>query len=111
MNEFPECRWAAPALGGKRPCTSLKVIAPQGVTPEICHGCTLRNHEPPSPPRKELPCVHLGESTGQLLECPSCTGGIRVKVFACSVWGVCTPVKMVPGTWCCKHCPRYEAKP
>lgn len=33
---------------------------------------------------KAEPCRYLGKATGELRECPSCTGKVSRKVFACS---------------------------
>lgn len=39
----------------------------------------------PVPSRSPLPCVHLGPATGEMVECPTCSGTVRLKVFGCSV--------------------------
>jgi hypothetical protein len=43
---------------------------------------------PPSdtPPQ----CKHLGLNTGQTIECSTCRGRVRLKVFDCAVKGSCT---------------------
>lgn len=70
------------------------------------------------PKRPELdrskPCVHLGESTGELRECPSCgtnkDGKATVKIFlmSCAIHGKCTPVKQIDGVKCCMFCADYK---
>ena len=47
------------------------------------------------------PCVKLGPPTGELVECQSCCGTVRIKLFACAVHGVCTAEKYVPVIACC----------
>ena len=55
--------------------------------------------------RASLPCTHLGEPTGQTVECQSCGGSVRLKVRACAVHGTCTEGKKVDGHACCQGCP------
>ena len=35
------------------------------------------------------PCIHRGEQT-RTVECESCKGSVKVKVFACDEYGECT---------------------
>jgi FkbM family methyltransferase len=59
-------------------------------------------------PRKvNLPCVHLGEPTGERRQCPTCAGVVQVKVMRCGVHGECTQQKDV-GLKCCKGCGDYK---
>lgn len=70
-----------------------------------------------------LPCVHLGEATGEILTCNTCGGSRTASIYDCSIYGECTttsrlfrdgvwdsgtmtlgPRKEVP--WC-KTCPDY----
>lgn len=37
------------------------------------------------------PCIHLGKETGETVKCLGCQGDVRVKVFACAVYGICLP--------------------
>jgi hypothetical protein len=57
-------------------------------------------------------CRHLGGPTGATVRCPTCRGGVELKLFACAVYGECTPGKCAPGVACCQggRCPSYEAK-
>lgn len=48
------------------------------------------------------PCVHLGEPTGEVVACQTCAGTVKIKSFACAIYGTCTLAKRltdVPG--CC----------
>lgn len=62
----------------------------------------------PPPPG---PCRHLGEPTGELVECPTCSGSVRLKLRACAVFGKCTEGRAVDGVACCVGCPEYEPRP
>ena len=53
---------------------------------------------------KELPPVQL-----RLVECDSCAGKTKLKVFACALLGECTIGKQVEGVACCATCPHYSA--
>lgn len=53
-----------------------------------------------------VPCVHLGESTGETVGCPSCRGSVKLKLFACAIHGQCTTGKKVAGVACCP-CAEY----
>jgi hypothetical protein len=53
------------------------------------------------------PCRHLGPPTGELRECPTCLGRVRLKVLACAVYGGCLPSLKVEGLGCCAGCPDY----
>jgi O-methyltransferase len=52
-----------------------------------------------------LPCIHLGEPTGETRTCPSCRGSVQVKLSRCSVHGSCTTHRVVSDTPCCVTCP------
>ena len=52
-----------------------------------------------------LPCRFRGEATGNAHKCPACGGkNVMVNEFACSVHGVCTIARLVPGVACCRIC-------
>ena len=59
----------------------------------------------PSPPLAS-PCVHLGPPTGETIACQSCTGQVKIKLFACAVHGQCSLAKPV-GRQCCAGCESY----
>lgn len=52
-------------------------------------------------------CAHRGAETRKV-ECPTCGGGVSLKVFACALHGECTIAKQVDGLACCATCPDYE---
>jgi hypothetical protein len=56
----------------------------------------------------ESPCIHRGEST-RSVECNSCRGRVRVKVFACSVHGECTIKKRAGELKTCLGCVDHES--
>lgn len=51
-----------------------------------------------------LPCIHLGAPTGELRECPTCTGKVAVKLLACALHTQCTTDKLITGVECCNIC-------
>ncbi len=59
----------------------------------------------PSPPKAA--CVSLGKPTGEVRICESCKGKVELKVYGCSIHGVCTIGKKVDGVACCKGCGDY----
>src|SRR5262245_46299650 len=63
----------------------------------------------PAPAARTLPCVHRGAPTGEQAACPSCSGQVRLKVFAGAVHGECTWARQLPrATRCCQTCGDYE---
>lgn len=75
----------------------------------ICRGFVPQTpnfrHEPP---RRELltllPCVHLGEPTGETRECKTCGGSVKLKLLTCEIHGLCTVARRVDGVACCNGC-------
>lgn len=55
------------------------------------------------------PCAFFGKPTGDTVDCPTCAGRVSLKLFACSVFGKCTPAKAAQGVACCVGCKEYEA--
>ncbi len=54
-------------------------------------------------------CVHLGDDTGEVVICAEGCRGVKLKVFECSQFGVCTLAKRGDGVGaCCNRCPKYE---
>lgn len=53
-------------------------------------------------------CRHRG-SESRRVECPTCSGTVRIKVFACSLKGECTLGQPVDGIPCCATCEEFEA--
>ncbi len=65
-------------------------------------------YTPPPIPQRTAPCVYRGEAT-RSQECPTCSGNVRVKIFACPLHKECTIAKQLEGVACCGSCPDYEA--
>lgn len=62
--------------------------------------------------RAQVPCRFLGEETGEVSDCKTCTGRVSLKVLACDKFGKCTVLKKADGVKdCCATCRAYEAKP
>jgi hypothetical protein len=79
-------------------------------------GIPLEKLIPPSPvsspqpvPKtaRNLPCVALREATGELVQCPTCSGTVNLKVYSCEIHGSCTLGKKVEKYPCCVQCPDY----
>jgi hypothetical protein len=97
-----------------RPCHCNRCHLITGpYTPDQCRLCWLYHHAPAyralwdSAARAVAACRHRGEAI-DLIECPTCQGRIRLKVFACTVHGQCTidtPLLIVA---CCKQCPDFQ---
>jgi hypothetical protein len=60
-----------------------------------------------SPAKVVDDCCHRGAELRQV-ECASCGGNVRIKVFGCAFFGECTLGKPLPGVQACQACPRYE---
>lgn len=57
--------------------------------------------------KRSLPCIHLGEPTGETVNCQTCRGGVALKTFKCELHTGCTPEKKVDGIACCRFCADY----
>ena len=55
------------------------------------------------------PCNYLIQPTG-FIECPTCQGNVRLKVFACDLHGQCTVAKALDGIACCATCRDYSPR-
>jgi hypothetical protein len=58
-----------------------------------------------------LPCVHLGNPTGQFVRCPNCKGRVAVKVFTCALFGLCARTDLESHSdirFCHPKCLGYE---
>lgn len=59
----------------------------------------------PTPQTLPLPCIHRSSPpipTGESVDCPTCTGNVSLKVFACAAHPEgCTLAKRVVGKACC----------
>ncbi len=97
-----------------RPCTCDR-FNPDPLAPytlDQCRLCWLYHNDPAyralwdaGMPRQLTVCRHRGEAV-DLVECPSCHGRIRLKVFACAVHGRCTTDTPLSTLACCKAVPR-----
>jgi hypothetical protein len=56
----------------------------------------------PAPAR----CAHLGVEPVGLIDCPTCTGRVRLKAFPCAL-GLGEAGLAVPSRHCGLHCPGY----
>jgi hypothetical protein len=75
------------------------------LTPEKCEA--YRQNWEGMAQRKRL-CSHLGPEIRRE-ECPTCSGKVQVKIFACSVFGETSLAKPLPGVQVCQGCPRYSS--
>ncbi len=90
--------------GDQIDCRHPNVIS-NGLLPiSVCNGCEMATGGKSKPAR---PCIHIGDETRRV-ECPSCSGRVRVKIFACAVHGECAPVKSLDGVACCRVCGEWE---
>jgi hypothetical protein len=99
-----------------RPCTCDRCHSPIYTTDQ-CRLCWLYHHDPAyrafwqsaacglAPPPT---CKHRGEAI-DLVDCPTCTGRVQLKVFACLVHGQCTTETALAALACCKQCPDYKS--
>jgi hypothetical protein len=94
---------------------------PGDYTSEQCRLCWLsrqRGDSRPAPdtggsaPRRlaspASSCRHLGEATAETVLCPTCSGHVELKLFACCVHGRCTTTTAAPDVACCATCPDYQ---
>lgn len=59
--------------------------------------------------RVNTPCTHRGAETGETVQCGTCRGGVKLKLFSCALHGRCTPMKKTGDIACCVECPDYAA--
>lgn len=52
-------------------------------------------------------CKHLGKATDKTVECDSCNGRVRLKLFECAVYSLCLPGKQIDNIACCIGCDSY----
>lgn len=57
--------------------------------------------------RQEKGCRHRGEALRQEW-CPTCSGRVRVKVFACAIHRECTVSRKLPAIEKCRTCHEWE---
>ena len=63
--------------------------------------------EQSDPPVIHLDCIHRGPQVGER-QCPSCSGKVQLKVFACDIHKQTTIARQVDGLACCATCDDYE---
>lgn len=93
-----------------RPCRELHSVD-EGFA-EGCPGCVVYRTRPgfatlwgPEEKTPKAECIHLGEPTGELVECPTCSGRtVKLKLRICAVHVRCTEAKQVEGVACCVGC-------
>lgn len=67
---------------------------------EITRACT-------GPDRNTIPCIHKGPELRQQ-KCSTCSGNVRLKVFACALLKECTVEHLLPGIQGCLKCQSYK---
>ncbi len=110
MLPLPVCRWRDDIVADRYLCRSPKFSqAPNAVVAETCRQCGCADHAPPPPLPRALPCVHLGEPTGQRIR-PRGRAAPR-DLFACVLHGRCAAdgtERVLPGkVRTCTHCADY----
>lgn len=71
---------------------------------------TVRLDAPPAPRKNPAAatCVHRGAETREV-ECKSCGGNVRIKLFACAIGGEChLSKKAVAGATACVGCLDFQ---
>src|SRR5262245_1274008 len=61
--------------------------------------------------RTNFPCVSRGGPTGEVRDCPSCGGRVRLKLLACDRHGNCTAERRAEGVAWCPTCADYRPGP
>lgn len=122
---LPPCRLrGSRKASGRFTCESIHYHMVDGVTEDICAKCPFVDQlgaaldrvsvpSRPKPGRRRrrsgtVPCVHLGQATGETVECDACQGKVALKLFGCDVHGNCTVRTKVGETACCP-CSDYRA--
>ena len=59
--------------------------------------------------KTSLPCVHLGQPTGELVDCQICGLRVRLKVMHCKIHGGTLPTVKQNGTPSCIGCADYHS--
>lgn len=116
-----------------RPCSCERVRIGSEYSRDQCRWCWLFHHRAdyrefwssqreaspksqshPGESRQAVPpesrkCVHRGEQASEV-ECRTCGGSVRIKVFECSVFEKCTVGRQVESIACCASCERFEPR-
>ena len=59
---------------------------------------------------RKVACISLGDWTGELIECLSCQGTVKLKIMSCNIHKKCTLEKPLHGVQCCQLCKDYNPK-
>ena len=113
MAKLPLCRWRGPLRHERHACGSNRLIGTAlGVTPEQCALCPYADAPliEEQPPTHVGPCIHLGTLTGKTVECPTCGGRVRLKVFSCAVHGECVLERGQTALPSCRTCPDRQSR-
>lgn len=109
--DFLPCPHAGDITGDRRPCRHPGVLAPAGVTPELCAGCVYRTRAAGAPrpvdTRDPGGCAHRGREPVGEVDCPTCAGSVRLKLFPCAIHGRCTIATKTADLPACP-CDRFE---
>ena len=55
------------------------------------------------------PCKHLGEATGEMVNCRGCGGKtIQNALYGCDLYGSCLPFTLDDAAKCCRICDDYS---
>jgi len=99
------CHWCAKDLTGGAHHRNLNHGGDVDPTCAVCRRGELGQQAAPP----EAVCGHRGDLTGDVVECPTCSGTVRLKLRACTIHGTCTEAKPVTGHGCCQGCPDRKA--
>ena len=78
-----------------KPCAAQPVPQPTAKAPKR-EGMSLTRVPPDGRKLASFPqCVHLGEPTGQRLDCQVCGGGKDIPVMSCAVHGECSATRRI----------------
>lgn len=61
-------------------------------------------------PRGSSHCGYRLRPTGAVVDCATCAGSVRLKVFGCALHGKCTLEQQHPEFACCADCPDHTAR-
>jgi len=76
----------------------------------------VRGGELPRSAFQSLPCVFLGQPTGETVGCKTCGGSIQLKLYSCVKHSTCTvnvkkPVEGIANCRCSDYVPKIPPKP
>jgi hypothetical protein len=103
-----EAAGLCPTYGKHQSRWQLQICRGEVLTPELCEAYRrnwLALKTDAAGPRP--PCRLLGPETRRQ-ECPSCSGKVLLKIFACQQHGEATPDTQIAGIACCRGCRDYQ---